>query len=278
MVKSIEEYTAEISRGYDNSRNALQNQINAIGENLEQTRKKIDADYGLRQRELNNQSNRAAQSASLQSAANGTGFGGAAQIANQKYYEQAFVPAQAQLHNDWSNSRDNAETQANSNRLSLESQLASMNDEISRLGVQRYYDEMEREREEAYRQQQLALQRQQIAAQNAWQQYMNSASQGDKYINAGSDSDYQFRDANTGEAVKMSTFISQYGGDFNQRARDYLQQMANNGAADARYVLNLLNSNPNKRLAAGTSYYDPSIRYNSNRDNTALNILGLRLV
>lgn len=231
MVKSIEEYTAEISRGYDNSRNALQNQINAIGENLEQTRKKIDADYGLRQRELNNQSNRAAQSASLQSAANGTGFGGAAQIANQKYYEQAFVPAQAQLHNDWSNSRDNAETQANSNRLSLESQLASMNDEISRLGVQRYYDEMEREREEAYRQQQLALQRQQIAAQNALAQYRNSGSNGQAVAGKGymfglNDGDgYYFKDANgnfitaqqyadlTGES--LYDVLSKMSGDFN---------------------------------------------------------------
>jgi len=252
VVKSIEEYTAEVSRSYDNSRNALQNQINAIEGNLAQTKKQIDADFGLKQRELNNQSNRAAQAASLQSAANGTGFGGAASIANKKYYEQAFVPAQSQLNNDWNNSKMNADSQANSNRLSLESQLASMNDEISRLGVQRYYDELEREREEAYRQQQLALQRQQIAAQNALAQYGGNKSN-NPYSVRQNGSDFQFYETATGRPVTFGEFISGFGGDFSTNARQYLQAMANNGDANAYAVLNAgLNQIPGSKLVYGS--------------------------
>lgn len=166
MVKSIEEYTAEVSRSYDNSRNALQNQINAIEGNLAQTQKQINENYANQQNQLNNQRNQASSAASMQAGRSGGSFGGAANIANKKYYEQTFVPAQTQLNTNQSQALENAQSQANSNRLSLESQLASMNDEISRLGLQRYYDELERERQEKARQAQ-------IAAQNAWQNYMN---------------------------------------------------------------------------------------------------------
>ena len=175
MAKSIEEYTAEISKAYDNSRNALQNQINAIEGNLAQTKDQINARYDLQQNQLNDQKQQAASAASLRAAATGGSFGGAANIANKKYYEQSFIPAQATLNTNRNQSLDNAVSQANSNRLSLEQQLAAMNDEVQRLGVQRYYDELEREREEAARQQQLALQRQQIAAQNAYYQYLKDA-------------------------------------------------------------------------------------------------------
>lgn len=171
MVKSIEEYTAEVSRSYDNSRNALQNQINAIEGNLAQTKKQINENYANQQNQLNNQRNQASSAASMQAGRSGGSFGGAANIANKKYYEQTFVPAQTQLNTNQSQALENAQSQANSNRLSLEGQLASMNDEISRLGLQRYYDELERERQEKARQAQ-------IAAQNAWQRYMNQGGGG----------------------------------------------------------------------------------------------------
>ena len=183
MVKSIEEYTAEVSRSYDNSRNALQNRINAIAGDLAQTQKQINQNYDTQQSNLENQRNWASESASLAASNNGGSFGGATEIANKKYYEQAFVPAQTQLNTSRSQALENAQSQANSNRMTLESQLSSMNDEIAKLGIQRYYDELEREREEAYRQQQLALQRQQIAAQNAYQQYLNRSQNNQTYKN-----------------------------------------------------------------------------------------------
>lgn len=271
MVKSIEEYTAEVSKAYDNSRNALQNQINAIEGNLAQTNKQINENYAQQQNTLNNQRNQAASNASMQAAGSGGSFGGAANIANKKYYEQTFVPAQTQLNTNQSQALENAQTQANNNRLSLQSQLASLNDEISRQGLARYYDELERERQEA-------LQRAQIAAQQAaYTQYLGQGGGGsDRYYNAGSGSDYQFRDSQTGGAVRLGTFINQYGGDFNTQAKDYLRQMANNGDRNAAAVLAAVG---NRTLANG---YAQSNVFNNRGANQALNgalqTLGIRIV
>lgn len=172
MAKSIEEYTAEVRRASEGSRNALQNQINAIAGNLEQTNKQINENYAQQQANLNNQRNQAAESASMRAAGSGGSFGGAANIANRKYYEQTFVPAQTQLNTNQSQALENAQAQANSNRLTLESQLAALNDQDTKLGLQRYYDVLEQERQER-------LQRAQIAAQNAqaaaYQKYANAA-------------------------------------------------------------------------------------------------------
>lgn len=156
MAKSIEEYTAEVRRSSEGSRNALQNQINAIAGNLEQTNKQINENYANQQNTLNTQRNQAARAASIQAAGSGGSFGGAAEIANRKYYEQAFVPAQTQLNTNQSQALENAQAQANSNRLSLESQLAALNDQDARLGLQRYYDELERERQERLAREQMA--------------------------------------------------------------------------------------------------------------------------
>lgn len=276
MAKSIEEYTAEVSKSYDNSRNALQNQINSIGADLEATKRRINAEYDSQQQNLNNQQNLAAQSASMAASRNGGSFGGAAEIANKKYYEQTFVPAQSRLDLSRNQSLDSAESQANSNRLALELQLASMQDEQNRLGLQRYYDELEREREEAYRQQQLALQRE----QNALARYQaNSSTNDPRYYNAGKGNDYQFRDSENGGSVRLGTFIGQFGGDFNQRARDYISEMAAQGDANAQAVQNILKYNPNKKLVqnTGANYTANNYSFLSGRDNDALNILGLKL-
>ena len=267
MAKSIEEYTAEVSKSYDNSRNALQNQINAIEGNLATTQKQINENYANQQNLLNNQRNQAASSASMQAAGSGGSFGGRANIANKKYYEQAFVPAQTQLNTNQSQALENAQTQANNNRLTLESQLASLNDEISRQGLARYYDELERER-------QAELQRRAIAAQYAAANNygIGSTQEQDRYYNAGSGNNYQFRDSQNGGAVKFGTFISQYGGDFNQRARDYLYQMAKNGDANAALVLGTIG---NKQLVNGYSPMPNNVV--NQQTQRALNILGLRV-
>ena len=247
MVKSIEEYTAEVSRSYDNSRNALQNQINAIEGNLAQTQKQINENYANQQNQLNAQSNRAASNASMQAGNSGGSFGGAANIANKKYYEQTFVPAQISLNTNQSQALENAQSQANSNRLSLESQLASMNDEISRLGIQRYYDELERERQEE-------LERQRIAASRAssYSGYGGGGSN-NPYSVRQNGSDFQFYETATGRPVTFGEFISGFGGDFSTNARQYLQAMANNGDANAYAVLNAgLNQIPGSKLVYGS--------------------------
>lgn len=250
MAKSIEEYTAEISRGYDNSRNALQNQINAIEGNLAQTQKQINENYDNQQNLLNNQRNQAASAASMQAGASGGSFGGQANIANKKYYEQTFVPAQTQLNTNRSQALENAQSQANSNRLSLEGQLAAMNDEISRLGVQRYYDELERER-------QAALQRSAIAAQN----YFNQSSGSTPTWGRGAEFGYEdqgglyFHDAN-GNLINAATYAAQTGENLNS----LLSRMSQMGDANAKRALAGLN-NARKEL--------------TNEERVAFNTLGI---
>lgn len=206
MARSIAEYTAEISKSYDNSRNALQNQINAIEGDLAKTQSQINQNYDLQQTNIDNQKNWASSAASMAASKNGGSFGGATEVANKKYYEQTFVPAQTQLNTNRSQALENAQSQANSNRLTLEQQLAAMNDEIARLGVQRYYDVLEQEREDAYRKQQLALQRQQIASQNAAAQYLAQAqarSQQPTYKNWDFGNGYSIQESPTGEAIYL---------------------------------------------------------------------------
>lgn len=250
MVKSIAEYTAEVSKSYDNSRKALQNQIDAISGNLAQTQKQINENYAQQQNTLNNQRNMAASNASMQAAGSGGSFGGAANIANKKYYEQTFVPAQTQLNTNQSQAIENAQSQANSNRLSLETQLASMNDEISRLGLQRYYDELERERQEA-------LQRQAIAAQQA--AYSTPAAQptwgrGSEfgYTDQGG---FYFHDAN-GNMIKAATYAAKTGENLNS----ILQRMAAGGDLNAKRALAGL-ANKKKQL--------------TDEERVAFNVLGI---
>lgn len=274
-TKTLEQYTAEISKSSANARNALQNQINAIAGNLEQAQKQINENYAQQQNTLNSQRNSAASNASMQAAGSGGSFGGAANIANKKYYEQTFVPAQTQLNTNKSQALENAQTQANNNKLSLESQLASLIDQDNRLAWQAYNEALEREKERE-------LQRRAIAAQRAAtaNYFGGGGGGGDKYVNIGQGNNYQFRNAQTGNAVKLGTYISQWGGNFNQQARDYIAQMAANGDANAEAVQNILKYNPNKKLAAntGSGYTANNYKYLSSNDNNVLNILGLKLV
>jgi hypothetical protein len=237
VAKSIEEYTAEVSKSYDNSRNALQNQINAIEGNLATTQKQINENYANQQNLLNNQRNQAASAASMQAAGSGGSFGGRANIANKKYYEQTFVPAQTQLNTNQSQALENAQSQANSNRLTLESQLASLNDEIARQGLARYYDELEKER-------QAELQRKAIAAQAA--SYANYLGQGGgSSANWGRGAEYGYSDAEgfyfhdaNGNPITAATYAAQTGENLN----GILQRMANSGDANARRALAGMNN------------------------------------
>lgn len=258
MVKSIAEYTAEVSKSYDNSRNALQKQIDAIAGNLEQTQKQINENYANQQNTLNNQSNQAAAAASMRAGGNGGSFGGAAEIANKKFYEQTFVPAQAQLQTNQSQALENAQSQANNNRLTLESQLASMQDEITKIGLQRYYDELEKERQEKLARAQIAASR--ASAYNTYAPTSGSTSRGAQWgrgYNFGlADGDgYYFYDAN-GRQIKAGTYAKQTGENIN----NILKQMAQGGDRNAAYALTALAKG--KRLLTGA-------------EKTALSVLGL---
>lgn len=272
MAKSIAQYTAEVSKSYDNSRKALQNQIDAISGNLEQTQKQINENYANQQNTLNNQRNQAASAASMNAGASGGSFGGAANIANKKYYEQTFVPAQTQLNTNQSQALENAQSQANSNRLSLESQMAAMNDEISRLGLQRYYDVLNQERQEK-------LAKQQLAAQNSISKYLSGATAQQQKYDAKADASggYYFTNNNTGGTVKFATAYFGNGGKKNNNSiLSNVGQLFGNNSNEYRRLSEILKYNGKKTLsnASGKTY---NYSYLSKTDADLLNRLGLRL-
>ena len=209
-MANLEKIMAETSKSYDNSRKALNNQINAISGDLAAQQNRINAQYAQQGKNLDNQRNWQAQASSMAASRNGGSFGGSSEIANKKYYQQAYVPAVTQMQTNRANDLSSAESDANQRRLSLQQTLASLNDEASKYAMQRYDAAREAEREEKYRQQQLALQKRQLAAQNAWQNYLtptNTAT--NPYVwsqnGAGGSS---FNNANTGRAVTFGTYAT----------------------------------------------------------------------
>ena len=158
-MANLEKIMAETSKSYDNSRKALNDQIGAISSDLAAQQQRINAQYAQQGKNLDNQRNWQAQASSMSASRNGGSFGGSAEIANKKYYQQAYVPAVTQMQTNQANDLSSAESQANQNRLSLQQTLAQLNDEANRYALQRYDAAKEAEREDAYRKQQMALQR-----------------------------------------------------------------------------------------------------------------------
>jgi len=209
-MANLEKIMAETSKSYDNSRKALNNQINAISGDLAAQQDRINAQYAQQGKNLDNQRNWQAQASSMAASRNGGSFGGSSEIANKKYYQQAYVPAVTQMQTNQANDISAAESDANQRRLSLQQTLAGLNDEASKYAMQRYDAAVAQEKEDAYRKQQLALQKQQLAAQNAWQNYLTPTSTAtNPYVwsqnGAGGSS---FNNANTGRAVTFGTYAT----------------------------------------------------------------------
>lgn len=277
-MANLEKIMAETSKSYDNSRKALNDQINAISSDLTAQQGRINAQYAQQGKSLDNQRNQAAQAASMRASNNGGSFGGSAEIANKRYYQQAYVPAVTQMQTNQANDLSSAESQANQNRLSLQQTLAQLNDEANRYALQRYDAAKQAEADEAYRQQQLALQKQQLAQQNAWQSYLNQPTDSPKYgyVNDASGG-LQFRNNNTNGSVKFGTYYGGNGGTWNNSS--VLNTVGDAFGTDSNEynrLSEILKYNGNKKLsnAAGkTSTY----KYLSNSDADLLNRLGLRL-
>lgn len=271
-MADLQAIMAETSKSYDQSRNALNNQINAIATDLAAQKDRINAQYAQQSKDLQRQKNNAASTASMNAARTGGSFGGASAIANEKYYQQAYVPAVTQMQTNQANDISSAETQANQNKLSLEQTLASLNDEATRYALQRYDAAVQAEREEAYRQEQLKLQRQQIAAQNAYNSYLSGGS-GSKYSASWNNGDGRmwYYNNNTGASVRFGTFAKNSGGNY----KGLLASAAGAGDPDAKAVMQYLNSHPNATVSymggSGTQYYKNSGL------GTALNRLGIKV-
>lgn len=272
---------AETSKSYDQSRNALNNQINAISGDLEAQKNRINAQYAQQAKNLDNQRNWQAQASSMAASANGGSFGGSAEIANKKYYQQSYVPAVTQMQTNQSNDLSSAEAQANQNKLSLQQSLAQLNDEASKYALQRYDAAVAAEREEAYRQKQLALQRQQIAAQNAYQKYLAQAqkaaqTQANKYAWNNNTANSQFYNAATGKAVTFGTFANGMGASGNANLLNVASQVLNK--SDYNRLANIVGMQSNTKHSAlkttkANDYQNKN--YLSPEDNAFMKRLGL---
>ena len=278
-MANLEKIMAETSKSYDNSRKALNNQINAISGDLAAQQDRINAQYAQQGKNLDNQRNWQAQASSMAASRNGGSFGGSSEIANKKYYQQSYVPAVTQMQTNQANDLSSAESQANQNRLSLQQTLASLNDEANKYALQRYDAAKQAEAEEKYRQQQLALQKQQLAAQNAYQNYLNNAATtAAKYgVTQDASGGLQFRNTGTNGSVKFGTYYGGNGGTWNNSSvLNTVGDMFGTNSNEYKRLNEILKYNSKKKLsnAAGkTSNYN----YLSASDAALLNRLGLRL-
>lgn len=173
-MANLEAILAETNKSYDNSRKALNDQINAISGDLNAQKERINAQYAQQGKSLDNQRNWQAQASSMAASRNGGSFGGKSEIANKKYYQQQFVPAVTQMNTNQSNDLSSAESQANQNRLSLEQTLAGLNDEASRYAMQRYDAAVAAEEEQRRWEAEMAEKRRQFNEQMAAQREANS--------------------------------------------------------------------------------------------------------
>ena len=277
-MANLEKIMAETSKSYDASRKALNNQINAISGDLVAQQDRINAQYAQQGKSLDNQRNWQAQSSSMAASRNGGSFGGSSEIANKKYYQQAYVPAVTQMQTNHANDISAAESDANQRRLSLQQTLAQLNDEASKYAMQRYDAAREAEREDKYRQQQLALQKKQLAAQQAannWSQYLDTPKYGINQ-NASKDGQIWYQNNNTGASVRFGTYAKSMGGNY----KGLLQTAASYGDNDSIRVMNYLAKHPNAKISymggGGTQAYSGNSALTQSLNRLGIKISGVK--
>lgn len=230
MVQSLEQYVAQATQAYQPAQTAVQNQLNALQGQLDTANQQINKNYAQQQAGLNNQRNMAAETASMQAAGSGGSFGGAANIANRKYYDQSFIPAQTQLQtnqaNELAQTRQNYENQ----RTNLNSQLSNLEAQARQLGLQQYWAADEAEKQ---RQAQIAAQRAASAAQNAsYQNILDAIKNNNSGFNLASTRNmyggFDWTDSQ-GNKVRAATVAAAGGGDFTENLWSALQLAANQG-------------------------------------------------
>lgn len=179
MAQSLEEYVAQTTKAYQPAYDSIQSQLNALSGKLETANQAINKNYEQQQDTLNRNRNAAAEAASMQAAGSGGSFGGMANIANRKYYDQTFVPAQTQLQTNQVNELAQARQNNENERQSLNSQLASLQAQANQQAMQQYWAEVEAERQRQFQAEQAEKERQAQAAansaQNAYYQYWMDA-------------------------------------------------------------------------------------------------------
>lgn len=165
MVQSLEEYIAQSTNAYKPSTTAVQNQLDALAGKLEATNEAINKNYAQQQARLDLNKNQAAETASMQAAGSGGSFGGAANLANRKYYEQSFIPAVTQMRTNQSNDLASARQASDSARENLNTQLANIQAQSNQQGLAQYYSDTNAELQRQYQAEQARLEREYQAQQ-----------------------------------------------------------------------------------------------------------------
>lgn len=165
MAKTLEQFTAEAMSAYQPAKQSIQTQLGSLDSNRNTALGAVDRNYQQRQAQLENQRNQAAESASMQAAGSGGSFGGAANLANRKYYEKSFIPAQTQLQTDKSNEIAQINQNFENQRTNLNSQLSNMDATANQMALQQYWAQQEAEANRAA----------QAAQNNAYYKYLMDA-------------------------------------------------------------------------------------------------------
>lgn len=184
MAQSLEEYVAQATQAYKPASDAIRTQLDSLSGKLKTTNDAINKNYAQQQATLNRNRNSAAETASMQAAGSGGSFGGAANIANRKYYEQSFVPAQTQLQTNQANELAQARQSNENERANLSSQLSNLEAQAKQQALQQYWAQVEAEKE---RENQRRLAAQQSAAQDSYYKYLMEAMKGGQQANKNAD-------------------------------------------------------------------------------------------
>lgn len=186
MAQSLEQYMAEATNAYKPAQTAIQTQLGALDSNLATAQDTINRNYAQQQKQLESQRNQAAEASSLAAAGSGGSFGGQANLARRKYYEQSFVPAQTQLQTNQANEMAKARQDYENQRTSLNAQMANLESQANQQALQQYWAAIEAEKQ---REAQLRAQREAQAAQDAYynrlMQQIQAQNQGNSKQNVG---------------------------------------------------------------------------------------------
>ena len=264
MVKSLEQYVSEATQAYQPAQTAVQNQLNALPGQLDTANEQINRNYAQQQAGLNRQRNMAAETASMQAAGSGGSFGGQANLANRKYYDQTFVPAVTQLRAGQANELAQARQASENQRTALNSQLSTLQAQANQQALAQYYNDQNLEK-------QLAEQRRATEAQNAYNQYLMEAMKQQQQQQANNATQYHLSSTqnqyggydwldNNGNPHTAGTVAASLGGDFTSALAQTLAVPAQKDAYSAN-VLNEINqgykfAKNNTGNKTGNAWYD----------------------
>lgn len=245
MVQSLEEYTAQATRAYQPAQDAIQSQLNALSGQLATTEQKINKNFAQQQAGLDRSRNMAAETASMQAAGSGGSFGGAANLANRKYYDQTFVPAQTQLQTNQANELASARQASEDQRTSLNAQLANLQAQANQEALRQYWAEVEAERE---RENQRRVAAQQAASQNSYYDYLMNA----------------MKNQGSGQSVDRSNidflnWVKNYSG-YNDNTKNYLINNINKLSNQGNVARNALST-----ALQNSSYYKQYLNWQNGR-------------